>query len=116
MLQLQSERYTHPLTGARCQRKLLGACASGKLFVLPHTKTKATDLLWTGADITSALDWLMRQTMQREPTPVNIPNTYWLVRLPSPPSSYLIEPLEGGGAELFELSPCWIRRPGGNRW
>ena len=74
-LQLQSVHWSDPLTGQRMQRRLLGCCLKGKLLMLAHV----------------------------EPVSTNLSNVYWLCRLPSSPSSYLIEDKERGGCELVEL-------------
>ena len=55
------------------QRRLLGCCLKGKLLILA----------------------------QVEPVSTNLSNVYWLCRLPSSPSSYLIE------------DSCWLSGNGG---
>jgi hypothetical protein len=104
------EHYVDPRSGQRMQRRLIGACLSGRLLI--HRSKGVADLLWCGDDIAGALDWLLKQMMAQEPIATRRPGIWWLARLPLPPTAYLIDDKGGGGSELFELTACWVRRPG----
>jgi len=114
------ETWVDPQTGQRCQRRALGKCTSGRLFLRPSIEGPA-DLYWSGADATGGFDYdlkmlitacwrrMAKATNKRLPTPRPLPVTdrpgvWWLCRLM--PGRYLIEIRSGSGAELHEILPA----------
>jgi hypothetical protein len=112
-------QHTAAKTGT--QRKYLGGCAFGRMFLRPNPKTSGIDLLWTGSNLSPGLDDTMNDTIRAAwhdfgmalgrklpsaPHPVAVkghPDIYWLCRLP--PKWFEIEPRRGlgYGASLFEV-------------
>jgi hypothetical protein len=114
------ETWVDPQTGALCQRRTLGSCTYGRLFLRPSIQGRS-DLYWSGSNLTGGFDYNLKMTiaacwkatakatgakpMEPRPMPVtNRPGVWWLCRLPS--ARYLIETRSGGGAELAEILPA----------